>query len=130
MHESMYNHPIVIENMGKLTELGVEFVNPIVEEGAAKIAGKERSVTAGEKGACGKKMSEYAYSLQEEQQQRRLILSGSLPRAFRKNGTELCIFEAFRRGADVTLVHRGCIGIQGYMRVQCGERAGYGGDGT
>ena len=26
MHESMYNHPIVIENMGKLAELGVEFL--------------------------------------------------------------------------------------------------------
>lgn len=33
-------------------------------------------------------------------------------RASGKTGIELA-FEAFRRGADVTLVHRGCIGIQG-----------------
>lgn len=38
MHESMYNHPIVTENIKKLKALGVEFVGPRIEEGKAKIA--------------------------------------------------------------------------------------------
>ena len=38
MHESMYNHPILTENIKKLKALGVEFVGPRIEEGKAKIA--------------------------------------------------------------------------------------------
>lgn len=41
MHESMYRHPIVNENVQKLTTLGVEFVGPRMEEGKAKIAKPE-----------------------------------------------------------------------------------------
>ncbi|UCC27248.1 MAG: bifunctional phosphopantothenoylcysteine decarboxylase/phosphopantothenate--cysteine ligase CoaBC [Candidatus Bathyarchaeota archaeon] len=41
MHESMYRHPIVDENVQKLTNLGVEFVGPRMEEGKAKIAKPE-----------------------------------------------------------------------------------------
>ncbi|SNQ59893.1 bifunctional phosphopantothenoylcysteine decarboxylase/phosphopantothenate--cysteine ligase CoaBC [Candidatus Methanoperedens nitratireducens] len=113
MHESMYNHPIVIENTGKLTELGVEFVNPAVEEGAAKIAGKEEILLRAERTLGGKKLAG-----------KRILITGGATaeaidpirlltnRASGKTGIELA-FEAFRRGADVTLVHRGCIGIQG-----------------
>ncbi len=38
MHESMYNHPVLLENIKKLKALGVEFVGPRLEEGKAKIA--------------------------------------------------------------------------------------------
>lgn len=38
MHESMYNHPIVQENIAKLRELGVDIILPRVEESKAKIA--------------------------------------------------------------------------------------------
>lgn len=38
MHASMYKHPILLENIKKLEELGVEFVGPRQEEGKAKIA--------------------------------------------------------------------------------------------
>src|SRR3972149_2457750 len=54
MHGSMYDNPIVIENIGKLTQLGVEFINPVIEEGAAKIAGKEEIVLRVER-ALGRK---------------------------------------------------------------------------
>src|SRR5659263_677338 len=54
MHESMYDQPIVIENIGKLTELRVELVNPKTEEGAAKIADTEEIVLRVER-AAGKK---------------------------------------------------------------------------
>ncbi|MGQ9539236.1 MAG: bifunctional phosphopantothenoylcysteine decarboxylase/phosphopantothenate--cysteine ligase CoaBC [Candidatus Bathycorpusculaceae bacterium] len=38
MHESMYNHPILNENIKRLKTLGVEFIGPRIEEGKAKIA--------------------------------------------------------------------------------------------
>lgn len=41
MHESMYHHPILNENIEKLKGLGVEFVGPRIEEGKAKIAETE-----------------------------------------------------------------------------------------
>lgn len=41
MHESMYRHPILDENVKKLKALGVEFVGPRIEEGKAKIAETE-----------------------------------------------------------------------------------------
>lgn len=113
MHESMYDNPIVIENIGKLTELGVEFINPIIEEGAAKIAVQEEIVLRVERALGGKKLAG-----------KRILITGGATaeaidpiriltnRSSGKTGIELA-FEAFRRGADVTLVHRGCIGIQG-----------------
>lgn len=38
MHESLYNHPVLVKNIGKLRKMGVEFVDPTVVEGKAKIA--------------------------------------------------------------------------------------------
>ncbi len=112
MHESMYNHPVVIENMGKLTELGVEFINPVQEEGAAKIAATYEIVLRVERALCKKTLSG-----------KRIIITGGATaetidpiriltnRASGKTGVELAL-EAFRRGAEVSLVHRGCMGIQ------------------
>ncbi len=38
MHESLYKHPVVAENIKKIQSLGVDFVGPRFEEGKAKIA--------------------------------------------------------------------------------------------
>ena len=38
MHQSMYKHAILTENIKKLKALGIEFVGPRIEEGKAKIA--------------------------------------------------------------------------------------------
>jgi phosphopantothenoylcysteine decarboxylase/phosphopantothenate--cysteine ligase len=46
MHESIYRHPVVTENIRKLQSLGVEFVGPRVEEGKAKIAEVKEVVEA------------------------------------------------------------------------------------
>ncbi len=113
MHGSMYDHPIVIENIGKLTELGAEFINPIMEEGTAKIAEKEEIVmrverTLGGKSLLGKSILITGGATAEAIDPIRILTN----RASGKTGVELAL-EAFRRGADVTLVHRGCIGIQG-----------------
>ncbi|GFO96134.1 bifunctional phosphopantothenoylcysteinedecarboxylase/ phosphopantothenate synthase [groundwater metagenome] len=113
MHESMFNHPIVIENIGKLTELGVEFINPVLDEGAAKIASTDEIVLRVERALCkktlaGKRILITGGSTAEAIDPIRIITN----RASGKTGVELAL-EAFRRGADVTLVHRGCMGIQG-----------------
>ena len=113
MHESMYDQPIVIENIGKLTELGVEFVNPKTEEGAAKIADTEEIVlrverAAGKKTLSGKRIIITGGATAETIDPIRILTN----RASGKTGIELAL-EAFRRGADLTLVHRGCLGIQG-----------------
>jgi phosphopantothenoylcysteine decarboxylase/phosphopantothenate--cysteine ligase len=46
MHESMYRHPVVTENIRKLQSLGVEFVGPRVDEGKAKMAETKEIVEA------------------------------------------------------------------------------------
>src|SRR5436309_5856381 len=49
MHEPLYDHPIVQENISRLKKIGVEFIEPEVSEGKAKIASTEnilRSVIA------------------------------------------------------------------------------------
>lgn len=113
MHESMYDHPIVIENIGKLTELGVEFISPILDEGAAKIASTDEIVLRAEKALCkktlaGKRILITGGGTAEAIDPIRIITN----RASGKTGIELAL-EAFRRGAEVTLVHSGCMGIQG-----------------
>lgn len=46
MHEPMYDHPIVQENIERLKKTGVEFVEPEITEGKAKIASTEKIVNA------------------------------------------------------------------------------------
>ncbi len=46
MHQSMYRHPIVLENIRKLKSLGVEFLDPEIAEGKAKLAKTETIVEA------------------------------------------------------------------------------------
>jgi len=46
MHESMYNHPMLAENMTELKGLGVQFIGPKIEETKAKIAETKEIVEA------------------------------------------------------------------------------------
>ncbi|WP_010477414.1 bifunctional phosphopantothenoylcysteine decarboxylase/phosphopantothenate--cysteine ligase CoaBC [Thermococcus zilligii] len=44
MHSTMYDHPIIKENIEKLKKLGVEFIGPRFEEGKAKVASVDEIV--------------------------------------------------------------------------------------
>src|SRR5207237_7379411 len=44
MHEPLSDHPIVQENISRLKKIGVEFIEPEVSEGKAKIASAEKIV--------------------------------------------------------------------------------------
>jgi phosphopantothenoylcysteine decarboxylase / phosphopantothenate---cysteine ligase len=46
MHESMYRHPLVLENIDKLKKIGVSFILPTMSEGKAKLADPEEIVRA------------------------------------------------------------------------------------
>ena len=117
MHESMFRHPAVAENLVKLKNWGISIVGPRLEEGIAKIAANEEIVLEVER-ALGNK------TLKNKQI---IITSGSTAesldpiriltnRASGKTGRELAL-EAYRNGADVTLVHRNRIGFAGIKEI-------------
>lgn len=117
MHESMYRHPAVVANLAKLKAWGVSVIGPRLEEGIAKIAANDEVLLEIEK-VLGNKSLE---------QRKVLITSGSTAesldpiriltnRASGKTGRELAL-EAYRRGADVTLVHRDRLGLSGIKEI-------------
>ncbi len=117
MHESMFRHPAVSENLVKLKSWGISVVGPRLEEGVAKIAANEEIVLEVER-ALGSKNLE---------NRKIIITSGSTAesldpirvltnRASGKTGRELAL-EAYRNGANVALVHRDRLGFAGIMEI-------------
>ncbi|AKB50728.1 Phosphopantothenoylcysteine decarboxylase [Methanosarcina barkeri str. Wiesmoor] len=117
MHESMFRHPAVAANLIRLKSWGISIVGPRLEEGVAKIAANEEIVLEVER-ALGNKTLE---------NRKIIITSGSTAesldpiriitnRASGKTGRELAL-EAYRKGADVTLVHRDRLGFAGIREV-------------
>ncbi|MCP8307662.1 MAG: bifunctional phosphopantothenoylcysteine decarboxylase/phosphopantothenate--cysteine ligase CoaBC [archaeon] len=105
MHESLYYHPIVIENIKKLESLGVEFINPRIEEGKAKMASLDDIVEVvirrlSIKSMRGIKMLVTAGPTLEYIDPIRIITNKSSG----KMGVAIAN-EALRRGADVTLIY-------------------------
>ncbi|WP_332448653.1 bifunctional phosphopantothenoylcysteine decarboxylase/phosphopantothenate--cysteine ligase CoaBC [Methanoculleus sp.] len=105
MHESMYRHPAVAGNLRRLQSWGIDIVGPKVEEGKAKIADNEVIVLHAERAVSGRPLAG----------RRVLITSGPCAepiddvrvmttRATGRMGRALAL-EAFRLGADVTVVH-------------------------
>jgi len=105
MHESLYDHPILIENIKKLESLGVEFINPRMEEGKAKIASLEDIVETvirklSIKSMKGIKLLITAGPTLEYIDPIRVITN----KGSGKMGIAIAN-EALRRGADVTLIY-------------------------
>jgi len=106
MHHSMFRHPALSENSAKLTRWGIEIIAPRIEEGKAKIAGIDEIVLRSERAVLGRPL----------EGKRVLITSGPCretvddvriltTRSSGRMGRELAL-QAFRLGADVTIVHR------------------------
>ena len=106
MHQSMYKHPILTENIEKLKALGVEFVGPRIEEGKAKIAETKEIVAAVihrigvKQDLSGLRMLVTAGPTVEHIDPIRVITN----RSSGKMGVAL-VEEALDRGAEVTLVY-------------------------
>ena len=107
MHEPMYDHPGVLESIERLESWGVEFVDPRLEEGKAKVASEEAIVldvarAAGETPLAGEHVVVTSGATSESIDPVRVVTnraSGRTGRAVAK--------ACYARGADVTLVHDG-----------------------
>jgi len=107
MHEPMYDHPGVLESIERLESWGVEFVEPRIEEGKAKIATEEAIIldvarAAADRPLAGKHIVVTSGATSEPIDPVRVLTnraSGRTGRAVAK--------ACYVRGADVTLVHDG-----------------------
>ena len=105
MHHSMYRHPAVTRNIKTLESWGVEIAAPKIEEGKAKIAGIEEIVLRCERAVLGrpltgKKVLVTSGACHEPVDDVRVLTTRSSGRM----GQALAL-EAYRLGADVTIVH-------------------------
>jgi phosphopantothenoylcysteine decarboxylase / phosphopantothenate---cysteine ligase len=106
MHESMYRHPAVKENLDRLEGFGIDIIPPRIEEGRAKIAGIDEIIlytkrALGGKPLAGKHVLITSGACREPVDDVRVLTT----RATGMMGRALAL-EAFRLGADVTVVHR------------------------
>jgi phosphopantothenoylcysteine decarboxylase / phosphopantothenate---cysteine ligase len=109
MHESMYRHPAVTSGVNRLRSWQITIADPRLEEGKAKMAGNEEIVLLCERALLKGPLSG----------QRVLITSGRCEEPFddvrvlttRSTGLmgRALALQAFRLGADVTVVHAGRI---------------------
>ncbi|ELY88700.1 phosphopantothenoylcysteine decarboxylase/phosphopantothenate/cysteine ligase [Natrialba hulunbeirensis JCM 10989] len=107
MHEPMYDHPGVLEAIDTVSEWGVDFVDPRIEEGKAKIASEEAIVcdvarAAGERPLSGEHVVVTSGATSESIDPVRILTS----RSSGKMGRAVAA-ACYVRGADVTLVHDG-----------------------
>jgi len=109
MHESMYRHPGVFTCLSILAGWGVSLVEPRIEEGKAKIADITTIVTEAERALSGRPLEGKRVLItsgpcREEVDDVRILTTRSSGRM----GEELAL-QAYRLGADVTVVHNGAI---------------------
>ncbi|MDJ1431119.1 bifunctional phosphopantothenoylcysteine decarboxylase/phosphopantothenate--cysteine ligase CoaBC [Halostagnicola sp. A-GB9-2] len=116
MHEPMYDHPGVLEAIETVDDWGVEFVDPRIEEGKAKIASEEAIVcetarAVGDRSLEGEHVVVTSGATSESIDPVRVLTnrsSGRMGRAVAR--------ACYVRGADVTLVH-GVVGTQSIARA-------------
>ncbi|MFW6040991.1 MAG: bifunctional phosphopantothenoylcysteine decarboxylase/phosphopantothenate--cysteine ligase CoaBC [Thermoplasmatota archaeon] len=105
MHESMYDHPIVMDNLKKIQDrLDITVVGPRIEEGAAKVAERDQIVDAVirelDQRLEGKRITVITGRTEEPIDTMRVLTN----KATGKSGIEIAK-RAYRRGADVELWH-------------------------
>ncbi|EMA39678.1 bifunctional phosphopantothenoylcysteine decarboxylase/phosphopantothenate--cysteine ligase CoaBC [Halobiforma nitratireducens] len=116
MHEPMYDHPGVLEAIDTVAAWGVDFVDPRIEEGKAKIATEEAiccavARAAGDGALEGEHVVVTSGATAEAIDPVRVLTnraSGRMGRAVAR--------ACYVRGADVTLVH-GVVGPQSLERA-------------
>ena len=105
MHEPMYDHPGVLDAIDRVESWGVDFVDPRVEEGKAKIASEEAIVlatgrAAGDRPLDGQHVVVTSGATSEPIDPVRVLTN----RSSGKTGRAVAA-ACYVRGADVTLVH-------------------------
>ncbi len=104
MHGTMYDHPVVKENLSKAVSMGVEVVDPLIEENKAKMAPVPLIVERvlrklGKGGLRGEKVLIVTGATREPLDDMRFITN----RASGATGIHLAI-ECYREGADVMIL--------------------------
>jgi phosphopantothenoylcysteine decarboxylase/phosphopantothenate--cysteine ligase len=107
MHEPMYDHPGVLDAIDRVESWGVDFVDPRVEEGKAKIASEEAIMLATARAAsdqplAGERIVVTSGATSEPIDPVRVLTN----RASGKTGRAVAA-GCYVRGADVILVHDG-----------------------
>jgi phosphopantothenoylcysteine decarboxylase/phosphopantothenate--cysteine ligase len=107
MHEPMYDHPGVLDAIDRVESWGVDFVDPRLEEGKAKIADEDAIVTATARAAtpdplAGRHVVVSAGATSEPVDPVRVLTNRSSGRTGRAVARACHV-----RGADVTLVQDG-----------------------
>ncbi len=107
MHEPLYDHPIVKENVERLKRIGIEFVEPEILEGKAKLASTDKIVRA--------VIARLSSALARDLEGRRVLVTGGptmehidpvrviTNRSSGKMGAAIAE-EVASRGADTTLI--------------------------
>jgi phosphopantothenoylcysteine decarboxylase/phosphopantothenate--cysteine ligase len=117
MHEPMYTNFFIKEAVEKLKRAGVEFIDPVISEGSAKIAPLDEIVlmverALSEKKMKGKKVIITSGPTREPIDPIRVLTN----RSSGITGEEIAK-EAYRQGASVTLVHSGKLGVRGIKEI-------------
>jgi phosphopantothenoylcysteine decarboxylase/phosphopantothenate--cysteine ligase len=107
MHEPMYDHPGVLDAIARVESWGVDFVDPRIEEGKAKIATEDAIVTAvaraaGDRPLAGRHVVVTAGATTESIDPIRTLSNRASGRTGRAVAQSCHVL-----GADVTLVHDG-----------------------
>jgi phosphopantothenoylcysteine decarboxylase / phosphopantothenate---cysteine ligase len=121
MHHSMFRHPALVKNIATLEEWGIGILAPRIEEDKAKIADIDEIVLSSERAVLGRPL----------EGKRVLITSGPCrepvddvrvltTRSSGLMGRELAL-QAFRLGADVTIVHRDTVPCVRNVRVETAD---------
>lgn len=118
MHESMFQSPIIIENLTKVRKLGVTVLGPKIQEGLAKIVSTEEIILAVEhllapKKLAGKRVLVTGGPTAEPIDPIRVLTNRSSGRT----GIELAK-EAYKQGAEVTLVHSKELRVMGIRELR------------
>lgn len=118
MHHSMYRHPAVAENIARLQQWGVLFAGPKIEEGKAKIADTNEIVLWCERAVsgmplAGKRVLVTSGACRETVDDVRVLTT----RSSGQMGQALAL-QAFRMGADVTIVHRDILPVVTNLRIE------------
>ncbi|PSQ04050.1 bifunctional phosphopantothenoylcysteine decarboxylase/phosphopantothenate--cysteine ligase CoaBC [Halobacteriales archaeon QS_6_71_20] len=105
MHEPMYDHPGVLDAIDRVESWGVDFVDPRIEEGKAKIAAEAAIVTAtaraaGDRPLAGRRVVVTAGATSEAVDDVRVLTNRASGRTGRAVARALVA-----RGAEVTLLH-------------------------
>ena len=105
MHEPMYDHPGVLDAIERVASWGVDFVDPRVEEGKAKIASEAAIVLATARAAGDRPLADEHVVVTSGATSERIdpvrVLTN---RSSGKTGRAVAA-ACYVRGADVTLVH-------------------------